>query len=231
MELELIDNKHKLNISTKNKKLIGIYSTKSIINLFDQNNTDNYKKITKITNFININNISTNKTIYEYMIDIIRSYNLDIKNELKKIKDSLKLSFLNHLDINRYINTLSTSEKTLLTLSISLIFNPEIIVLEDTYLGLDRKNTMKLNILFNKLIDDYNIKIILIDKDINKLYKYTNHIYYNNKLVKNKDLYLEDVDEETISFIKKVKDMKNIKLTYYKDVRDIIKDIYKSIKR
>ena len=90
---------------------------------------------------------------------------------------------------------------------------------------------MKLNILFNKLIDDYNIKIILIDKDINKLYKYTNHIYYNNKLIKNKDLYLEDVDEETISFIKKVKDMKNIKLTYYKDVRDIIKDIYKSIKR
>ena len=224
MELELIDNKHKLNISTKNKKLIGIYSTKSIINLFDQNNK-------KITNFININNISTNKTIYEYMIDIIRSYNLDIKNELKKIKDSLRLSFLNHLDINRYINTLSTSEKTLLTLSISLIFNPEIIILEDAYLGLDRKNTMKLNILFNKLIDDYNIKIILIDKDINKLYKYTNHIYYNNKLVKNKDLYLEDVDEETISFIKKVKDMKNIKLTYYKDVRDIIKDIYKSIKR
>ena len=224
MELELIDNKHKLNISTKNKELIGIHSTKSIINLFDQNNK-------KITNFININNISTNKTIYEYMIDIIRSYNLDIKNELKKIKDSLKLSFLNHLDINRYINTLSTSEKTLLTISISLIFNPEIIVLEDTYLGLDRKNTMKLNILFNKLIDDYNIKIILIDKDINKLYKYTNHIYYNNKLVKNKDLYLEDVDEETISFIKKVKDMKNIKLTYYKDVRDIIKDIYKSIKR
>ena len=165
------------------------------------------------------------------MIDIIRSYNLEIKNELKKIKDSLKLSFLNHLDINRYINTLSTSEKTLLTLSISLIFNPEIIILEDAYLGLDRKNTMKLNILFNKLIDDYNIKIILIDKDINKLYKYTNHIYYNNKLVKNKDLYLEDVDEETISFIKKVKDMKNIKLTYYKDVRDIIKDIYKSIKR
>lgn len=224
MELELIDNKHKLNISTKNKKLIGIYSTKSIINLFDQNNK-------KITNFININNISTNKTIYEYMIDIIRSYNLEIKNELKKINDSLKLSFLNHLDINRYINTLSTSEKTLLTISISLIFNPEIIVLEDTYLGLDRKNTMKLNILFNKLIDDYNIKIILIDKDINKLYKYTNHIYYNNKLIKNKDLYLEDVDEETISFIKKVKDMKNIKLTYYKDVRDIIKDIYKSIKR
>ena len=224
MELELIDNKHKLNISTKNKELIGIHSTKSIINLFDQNNK-------KITNFININNISTNKTIYEYMIDIIRSYNLDIKNELKKIKDSLKLSFLNHLDINRYINTLSTSEKTLLTISISLIFNPEIIILEDTYLGLDRKNTMKLNILFNKLIDDYNIKIILIDKDINILYKYTNHIYYNNKLVKNKDLYLEDVDEETISFIKKVKDMKNIKLTYYKDVRDIIKDIYKSIKR
>ena len=224
MELELIDNKHKINISTKNKKLIGIHSTKSIINLFDQNNK-------KITNFININNISTNKTIYEYMIDIIRSYNLEIKNELKKIKDSLKLSFLNHLDINRYINTLSTSEKTLLTLSISLIFNPEIIILEDAYLGLDRKNTMKLNILFNKLIDDYNIKIILIDKDINKLYKYTNHIYYNNKLIKNKDLYLEDVDEETISFIKKVKDMKNIKLTYYKDVRDIIKDIYKSIKR
>lgn len=224
MELELNNNKHKINISTKNKKLIGIHSTKSIINLFDQNNN-------KITNFININNISTNKTIYEYMIDTIRSYNLDIKNELKKIKDSLKLSFLNHLDINRYINTLSTSEKTLLTISISLIFNPEIIVLEDTYLGLDRKNTMKLNILFNKLIDDYNIKIILIDKDINKLYKYTNHIYYNNKLVKNKDLYLEDVDEETISFIKKVKDMKNIKLTYYKDVRDIIKDIYKSIKR
>ena len=129
MELELIDNKHKLNISTKNKKLIGIHSTKSIINLFDQNNK-------KITNFININNISTNKTIYEYMIDIIRSYNLDIKNELKKIKDSLKLSFLNHLDINRYINTLSTSEKTLLTLSISLIFNPEIIILED---GLSQK--------------------------------------------------------------------------------------------
>ena len=224
MELELIDNKHKLNISTKNKKLIGIHSTKSIINLFDQNNN-------KITNFKNINNISTNKTIYEYMIDIIRSYNLEIKNELKKIKDSLKLSFLNHIDINRYINTLSTAEKTLLTLSISLIFNPEMIILEDAYLGLDRKNTMKLNILFNKLIDDYNIKIILIDKDINKLYKYTNHIYYNNKLVKNKDLYLEDVDEETISFIKKVKDIKNIKLTYYKDVRDIIKDIYKSIKR
>ena len=167
---------------------------------------------------------------------------IKLKDNLKKIEDSLIISNLKNLDINTNINDLSTSEKTLLTLSINLIYNSDILLLDDIYLGLDLNNIKKINLLFNRLTDNYHKTIIILSNDQNKLYKYTKYMYFinDNKIVlegNTKDTYkkINVLNKynfkvpDSVLFINKVHKKKNIDLDYLQDIRDIMKDIYKHI--
>ena len=199
---------------------------------------DYYKN--KIVFIKNINYIETNKTIYEYLTSIIDLYDIKVVNELKKVINALTVLGLN-IDLNSKVNDLTTSEKTLLTISTELLFNGEILILDEPYLGLDKINIKLVNIVLNKLKDDYQKTIILGSNNSNELYNYTDYMYFinGNKLVKEgitTDIYhdtkfLDKYSYEvpnSIKFISKIKD-KGIKIDYKKDIRDIIKDIYKNV--
>lgn len=249
---------NKLNIKFKKNKIIGIHSNSvnEIIEIFniikkEKNIFINNEKITEENILIyqnkmpiikNINYEQIEETIKDYFLNIIVSNNIYVKDEVKKINDSLKMLNLKNIDINRKINTLSTSEKTLLTISLLLIHNPEIIILQTPFLGLDINNIKQVKLLFNKLVDNYNKTIILIDNNPDIIHKNTNYLYLikDNKLFiegKTKEVYkkyklLEDnnfILPNSVKFISKVNDQKNIKLDYLQDIRDIIKDIYKHV--
>ncbi|MBQ9019655.1 MAG: hypothetical protein IJ097_05035 [Bacilli bacterium] len=179
--------------------------------------------------------------VYEWMYYEIRRKRLIIKNPKKKINDSLKIVGLNTTYLNKNINKLSSSEKILITLAISLLSNPDIIILIDLFKYFDKENEKKLIILFDKIRDKYNKTIIFINDDSEIMYKYT-----NNLIIKKNNLFIEDettkifkrVDflhknnikvPEIIELTYLIKKKKKIKLEYHKDVRDILKDIYKHI--
>lgn len=185
--------------------------------------------------------ISFKSTIYEYMNYEIENKNIVLKNDLKKINDSLKIVGLNKLSLDRNINTLSESEKKLLQLAIALLSNPEVLIFEEPFNKLDLKNEKTLVLLLRKIKEKYDKTIIFISSNSNLLYKYTDYlIVYDDKLLREgkTSTILEDVEflkrnslsvPEIVEFTYLAKKKYNVKIDYHSDIRDIIKDIYKHV--
>ncbi len=230
---------------TKYKELLSIFNiinkyTNVTINKNKLNNKNILFYQNKITNIKKINELDIK--VEDYLEKIIIEHDLQIKKINKKIEDSLTIVGINKDKKELYIKDLSTSEKNLLRVSISLLFNPEIIILDEPYFGLDIKNIKRLNILFNRLTDQYKKTIILGSSDSNELYKYTKKMIFisNNNILKigdTKEIYknvkfLKDNNfdiPESVIFTYNANNKKSIKLDYLQDIRDIIKDIYKHI--
>lgn len=181
-------------------------------------------------------------TIQDILLDEIKRRNLSIKDPNKKIIDSLKIVNLDKSILERNINNISTTEKKLLQLSIALLSNPEIIILDNYFKNIDIKLEKKIIMLFQKIKDKYNKTIILINDNLDKIYKYTEYyiIIKDNaillegnfkklvdkiKLLKENNIDIPDI----LEFTYLAKTNKKIKLDYYKDIRDLIKDIYKHV--
>ena len=206
----------------------------------EENYLNYYKKISKVSKkFQKINYLNT---IKEHMDYIINYYHLQIKNIEKKEKDSLKIVGLDSSLLDRNITSLSTSEKKKVQIAISLLSNPDMIILDDPFRGLDNKNKKRIIMVLNKLKDQFHKIIIIATQDSDVLYQCTDKMLY----VKNKRIFLEAPTEEgyervdylkrngfalpeCVLFTYKAIKKKKVKLEYHKDIRDIIKDIYKHV--
>lgn len=181
-------------------------------------------------------------TVLSLMIEHIKRHNLRIKEPLKKIKDSLKIVELPEEILFKETWILSSSEKKLLQFAISLLSNPNILILEEPFKELDKHNEKKVMMLLQRLKEQFKKTIVIISNDSSILYKYTNEMIF----IKNDDIFLTGPTSEVylrvdylkrnkfdlpaiIEFTYLAKKKKNVKIDYHKDVRDIIKDIYKHI--
>lgn len=203
-----------------------------------KDNLNNYKK--KITLITTINSVHQN--VYNIMIEYIQRNNLVIKDPIKKIKDSLKIVELDENILNKNIYEISASEKKLLLFSINLLSNPDIMIIDEPFKCLDKQNEKKLVMILQRLKEQFKKTIIILSEDSNVLYKYTNEMIFikNNEILltgKTDELYLR-VDflkrnkfnvPDIVEFTYIAKKKKEVKIDYHKDVRDIIKDIYKHI--
>lgn len=256
MEIEIIDHKYKeQKIKLTSATIIGIngceisYIENLLTNkkgiLTNKKNIDEdeyyqFKKNICTVREHSYINISKN-TIFEIMESILSLNKIYPKNKEKKITDSLKIVGINKDILSRNINTLSKSETKLLQIAISLLLNPEIIVIEEPFKYLDLKNIKKIMLVFRKLKEQYNKIIVFISKDTEKLYQNTdNMIFYTKECIyqkstkeafQNVDFLVKNNIEipQIIDFTHKTRKNKRIKIDYHQDVRDIIKDIYKHI--
>lgn len=230
-----------MEISSKNITGIlvrNLYNDKLIKLLVSNDKLEN-KRISIIRE--DFESISFKSTIYEYMNYEIENKNIVLKNDLKKIKDSLKIVGLNKISLDRNINTLSDSEKKLFQLAIALLSNPEVLIFEEPFNKLDLKNEKKLILLFRRIKEKYDKTIIFISSNSNILYKYTDYlIVYDDKLLKEgkTSTVIEDVEllkrnslpvPEIVEFTYLARKKYNVKIDYHSDIRDIIKDIYKHV--
>ena len=263
MELEFKNYKYKdnrLSFTIKEKEINGITGNHidEIINLIrlDVNNIKNilvnkkelrekdYYDIKRKISYIpeSIDNKANYLTIEEDMIEYIKKREVYPKNLQKKLKDSLKIVGLDSSLLERYIFSLSTSEKKLVQIAKELLLNPEIIILEEPLKVLDMNNRKKIMMVLKRIKDQYNKAIIIVSIDPEVLLKETEHliIYKNDKVLLDDntlDAYKEvdylkrhKIDiPEIIEITHLAKKNKNIKIDYFKDVRDIIKDIYKHV--
>lgn len=159
--------------------------------------------------------------------------------ELSVVNDCLKLLELSNSFYDKKINELSITEKIYLNILRNISKVEDIILFKNIYLGLDLNNQKRINKLLNYLKEKY---ILLISSDdVNVLYKLSDYsIVSSKKTIKYdetdkiytnvKELTKLNLDIPTLSYITyKAKEEKNVKLFYSKDVRDIIKDIYKHV--
>jgi ABC-type multidrug transport system ATPase subunit len=140
--------------------------------------------------------------------------------------------------IERYINTLSYTEKIYLNIIRNLLLGGDKVIFVDVFKYLDYKNQKKVTLLLNYLKEkDYYI--IITSYNVDYLYKISDYsiVWYKQMIDYGPTI---DVYKEVGLFIKnrvpvptlakltyKAKKDKDVKLYYSKDVRDIMKDIYK----
>ena len=182
------------------------------------------------------------ETVYDLMLYEIKRKNIRLKNSEKKIKDSLIIVGLEENYLERKLTTLSSSEKKIVQLAIALISNPEVIVIEDIFKYLDKNWEKKIIMLLQKIKEQYSKTIVLASDTSEEIYKYTTNliIFKNDKILATGNTYeiMQRVDflkknrisiPKIVEFTYLAKKKKNIKIDYHKDVRDIIKDIYKHV--
>lgn len=222
-----LKNNHKGKITINRKSNININEYKNKISILKKDMLNKYFQ----------------RKVYEVMYYEIKRRGLILKNPRKKILDSLKIVNLDYSYLNRDISSLSKSEKKLIELAIVLISNPEVLVIEEPFLGFDMKQEKELLFLYQKMKEKYEKTIVFISDDTTMLYKYTDYMI----IAKNNKIIAEDTTSnvfQRVDFLKKnsieVPDIvlitylakkKNVKIDYHKDIRDIIKDIYKHVKR
>ena len=208
------------NITIKNKPL-----EKNKIGYLQQDVNTSFKKdivINELQNILDENNYP--KT----------------KQEQRK-KDVLKMVNLTGYE-NRYINTLSTSEKHLLKIACVLIHNPKIIILDEPFQYLDNIEVNNLLKIIRLLKYRYKKTIILASNQTDLLHKLSDEIIVmsKGKVIKTGDKYSVFENDnltkigidipKVIKFSDTVKNKKKINLGYRDEVNDLIKDIYRFIK-
>ena len=190
----------------------------------------------------------------DYSFTVIDNYNpfflgLTVKEELELFPNGYSEEFLDVLleifelendFISRYINTLSYTEKIYLNIIRNLLrYNNRVLFL-DVFKYFDHKNKKKMILLLNYL-KEKNYYIIITSVDVDDLYALGDYsIIWYKEIVDyglTSDVYKEveifnknRIPAPTLAEITyKAKKEKNIKLFYSRDVRDIIKDIYKHV--
>lgn len=218
-----------------NGYFLNKFKDNSILKDINKNNI----KIVMINENIN----DYNFTVSEYIKFKIFSKHSTFKEYEKKINDSLKLIGFSDNYKKRKLSELSYSELKFISIIDSLIDNPDVLVLDNFFIGLDMFNTKKVLKLLSKIVDKYNKNILIFSNDMDFIYKYIDNIIVfsgEDVLLKGKTSdILEDSWEiliknkisipSSIEFTNRVRKLKDIKLSYNKDIRDLIKDIYKKV--
>lgn len=200
-----------------------------------------YKKRIQLIKDNDFPNYYTNNVFNLMKYEIIKR-KISLRDEEKKMIDSLKIVGLNQNLLYQTVQSLSSAEKKLLKISLALLSNPDVIIIEEPFKCLDMRNEKQLMVMFTKIKEQYNKTLVFVSDDSNMLYKYTNNliiaknnnilvegntsdIYQRVDFLKRNSIIIPDLVELTYLAKKK----KNIKIDYHKDIRDIIKDIYKHV--
>ena len=242
-----------LNLTIKSSEINGIYKDsyniirRLLLNkeefegtiLIDKKNYKSFNK--KKISYISPNlNFLTKKVSDEFYL-IKKDLN-DKGDYIKKIISSLNMVGLSKDYLDLEINTLSKSEKKLLKIAINLVTNPDIIIFEDYSSCLDRKSKLKIKEIILELKRKYEKTIIIVDNNINNLYDICSYLIIfkeNNVLISDKlnivfsDLNFlidNDIDLPNILEFIMIASKYNKKISYTKDINDLIKDVYKNVK-
>ncbi len=211
-------------------------------NVLMKNNTkDDYKNMISVV-FKDLSRGVFLNTVEEYIAFNIKYKKIKVKDEKKTVIKLLEQMGLDSSYLDKDLSCLSSSEQKLMAVIVALLSNPKVLILEEIFSNFDLKFEKKLMRFFNYLIDNKNMTIILISKDSEMLYKNTKHIILvgENKIIAegNTGKIYQDVDllvknnievPDIVMFTRKVIENKNIKLSYHKDIRDLIKDVYKNV--
>ena len=225
MEIKLRNSKSK-NIEVKNK-IISLQETNNLV----------YKHLIEDYNPA----VVDNKNLYFVSDTVLDELTLINKYpELEVLGNILKLFGYTNEFFDKNIKDLSTTEKICLNILRNVEKAKDIIVFNNLFLGLDLNSQKSLIRIINYLCE-INYIVIIRSDDVNVLYKCADYSILATKTIIKYDetdkiytdvkyLMKHKFDVPTLSYITyKAKEEKNVRLFYRKDVRDIIKDIYKHV--
>ena len=179
--------------------------------------------------------------VKDEMLFLVTRLNYQPKDINKKMSQSLRLVGLDDSYLDKNIHALSLGEKKLIQVAVGLICNPNVIIFDEVFVELDLTNTRKIIRIMKMLRDKYNKTVIVSSNNANMLYELTDDlvilkngnilaadttvkVYQNVELLQKNDVDIPDL----VMFTKLAKN-KKVKLSYHRDIRDLIKDVYKHV--
>lgn len=259
MEITLGKGKGQISFTIREKEINGIIGSNrleiadyicfsSLLNSYiavdgDQLTSQEIKKYKQKVGFVRkeIQPFYLRYKVYEYFYYEMKNSEIILIDPRKKIIDTLKVVGLDISYLNRNIRDLSSSEVKLLQLGAVLMFNPEIIVIVDPFEHFDRRVSKDIMTLFQKMKDFYDKTFVFISDDIDMLYQYATYLLVGGQ----KQILLEGETKEVCEQIEVFKknriplpeiveityllQKKGMKIDYHRDLRDLMKDIYKHV--
>ena len=188
--------------------------------------------------------ISTNFDFkHEIVIEELESILQEINypNYQKKANDALIIVGLESKK-NEKINTLSTGEKILLNIASILVRNTKQIIFDDIFYYLDNDHRKLLIKLIRMMQMRYGKTILLVSNNIDFIYPFVDYYYVMNDneivLEGDKELFYDKQDKlkeykvdipQIVEFINLVFVKKSVILHHRNDIKDLMKDIYRSV--
>lgn len=183
----------------------------------------------------NLNKDFTMPTVKAYLNFAFKYYNAVNKKTTELIEElNLEKDFL-----DKKFNILSSSEEKLVQFILAFALDPKVLILEEPFIYLDKHNEKKIMKYLDKIKKDK--VIIILTNDSNKIYNYTDTItiLFEHKVLcqKESENIMEDIKylrkyklniPDTVLFTSKAKN-KKIDLKIHKDIRDLIKDVYRHV--
>lgn len=167
-------------------------------------------------------------------------FNKKDKSFKKTIEKRLSILEMDLSVLDKKISELSNSEKNLFYIFINTLFDYDLYIINSIFDWADRNNQKRIKKLL--LIIKEEKKILITDNNINGLFDFCDYFIYlmnNNDIVYISKNEMPDYLKKLVSDKQDIPDVlyltylakndKKIKLTYYSDVRDVIKDIYKHV--
>ena len=184
---------------------------------------------------------------YQYFLKSLTGnvYHINNSNTIENtsINENFK-EYFNLLNIESILKKnskdLSHSEKRILKYFMMCKSNNRLLIIDEPYLDLDYREIKIINNLLKKLVK-LGKTIIIASSDINVIYSLckkviiidNDNLYYSNieclnnvKVLKKYNLDVPNI----VEFIELAK-KKNVKIPYSKDIRDLIKDVYRNVSK
>ena len=180
-------------------------------------------------------------TPQEEMMFLVGRLNYQNKNIIKKMKDALKLVGLSEDYLDSKLSNLSSGEQKLIQVAINLLYNPKVIIFDEPFVELDYTNKKKLIKLIKLLKERYHKTVIIASNDSNMLYELTDDLIIikksrviaadeTTKIYQDVDfLIYNDIEIPNLVKFTYLAKRKKVKLSYHRDIRDLIKDVYKHV--
>ncbi len=180
------------------------------------------------------------KTVRDEINRMCRINKIKDKSFKKTIERLFEILELDISIIKRKISEISTSDMYKLYLVLKTAVSKDYYIFNDFTRYLDR-NGIKCFLRLLSLLRANEKTVFIADSDVNVLYNYTNIIVYqegydfkainvNQQFVNDKIFSDNNIPFPTLVEITSLaRKNKNVRLSYHKDVRDIMKDIYKHV--
>ena len=247
MELKFVNISNRefenLNLTINSNAITGIYNVYNLEKLFNDNsykgsilinNSSIFSYNESIVSYISLNPIFYTSKVKDEFFLAKRKNKLNNEEYLKKIESILKIVKFDKKILEKEIKYLSTSEKYMLNIATNLINNPDIIFLENNQEFDNNIQGIIKNIIL-ELKKKYKKTIIIISNNINYLYDLSDYIVIlkdNNVIVSDKtNILFKNISNPLPDLIKfsNLANSYNKKIKNYKDIKDLIKDVYKNV--
>lgn len=180
-------------------------------------------------------------SVIEEMRFIMKYYHYNPRDLDLRMKNALKMVGLSENFLKRKISTLSSSEKILIKVACAILTNPKIILFDETFVGLDAHSKKLLLGILKKLKTRKDKILIIASNDVDLLYENTDEIVVleDGKVLVQDDtvklftdvtfLKEHQIDIPNLVYFTNLAKNKRVKLSYHRDILDLIKDVYKHV--